>query len=568
MPSNIWGRYEKEALLAREKKRKNKKGILNIFMQTSSSNLWKHANFMKLWIGETVSIFGSQITMFALPLIAALSLHASPISVGILSTAEYIPILLFGLVAGAVVDRLPHRPILIITDVGRALILVSIPVGAFLNFLSMTQLYIVAFLTGTLSIFFDVAYQAFLPDLVTDKQLVDGNSKLEVSRSIAQIAGPSLAGVLIQLVTAPMTIIVDALSFLASAFFLLFMRVPNTTQVKQEQKQGIWSDMLEGVKVVVSHPILRLIVGITGLSNLFMGTVIAEQILYMTRELKIAPVALGLILSAGGPSALLGSLLAGRLSSWLGIGRTIIFGGFLIGLGSLCIPLATPPLAFVLILLVLSQVLLGFGSPVYNITAISLLQAITPSRLLGRVDACARFVILGTLPLGSLIGGVLAESIGLRFTLLIAAVCMVLAFALFVISPIFSLRENPTIEEVVNSSTESVPVVAPELRPSFPLSLSMGASLNPSSLVIPPFFSLRERATVNETAYSTRTFVAIPEHELSLPGVTNAIPADIVATFKEGPALVILGESVSQEGRQSPENSSTQKRQAYYAWAW
>lgn len=411
--------------------------------QLSSSGLWKHANFLKLWIGETVSLFGSQVTIFALPLIAALSLHASPVAMGILSAAEYAPMLLFGLFAGVITDRLACRPILILTDVGRALILLSLPLCAYLGLLNMVHLYIVAFLTGTLSIFFDVAYQAFLPDLVTKEQLVNGNSKLELSRAVAQMAGPSFAGGLVQLVTAPIAVTVDAVSFLLSAVFLLSIKPTNPANLKHASKQGVLADILEGIKAVVSQPILRFIVGATGLFNLFMGVITAGEFLYLVQDLKITPIVLGIIFSISGPSSLVGSLLAERISIYLGIGRAITFGGILIGLGCLCIPLASRSLALILVLLVLSQIFLGLGSPIYNINAISLRQAITPSRLLGRVNASARFVILGTLPLGSLIGGVSSERFGLRLTLFISAICMVLTFASLIISPVFALRERP-----------------------------------------------------------------------------------------------------------------------------
>ena len=325
---------------------------------------------------------------------------------GLLSAFEFAPFLLLSLFAGVWVDRVRRRPVLIVADIGRAVILGSIPVASVLGVLRIEQLYVVGLLTGVLTVFFDVAYQAYLPVLVSREHLVEGNSKLEVSRSVAQIAGPGVAGALVQLVSAPIAVVVDAVSFVASAIFLLFIHTPEPAPVRRAGKDGsVWSELREGLAVVLGNPVLRSIAGCTATSNLFGNAVQAIYVLYVTRELGLQPAVVGLIYAVSGPGALLGAVIAGRLARQFGLGATILGSIALSEVANLLIPLAAGPTLVVTGMLMLGAFISGITNPVYNVNQVSLRQAITPDRLQGRMNASMRFIVWGTIPLGALLGG-------------------------------------------------------------------------------------------------------------------------------------------------------------------
>jgi MFS family permease len=410
---------------------------------TRLTGLWRHADFLKLWAGQTVSVFGDQVGLLALPFLAVLTLQANAAQMGILGAAERAPFLLVGLLAGVWVDRLRRRPILIAADAGRALLFGSIPLAALLGWLTMPYLYLVAFLVGVLTVFFDVAYQSYLPVLVSREQLVEGNSKLEISNSVSMIAGPGLAGALVQLITAPLAILVDAVSFVVSVASLSLIRAPEPAPAARAERGSIRGEIGEGLQVVLGNRLLRAIAGCTGTSNLFGNVTFAVYVLYATRELGLSPAAIGLIFAALGPGSLLGALLAGGLARRFGLGATIVgsiaFGGAM----GLLVPLTgwLPRLAAPL--LVVAWFCWGFAGPVYNINQVSLRQAITPDRLLGRMNATMRFLVWGTMPIGALLGGFLGVTIGLRPTLVVGAVGSLLAFLWVFFSPVRALREQP-----------------------------------------------------------------------------------------------------------------------------
>jgi MFS family permease len=407
------------------------------------TGLWRHPDFLKLWAGQTISLFGSQVTLLALPLTAVVALDATPAQMGLLGAAEFAPFLLLGLFAGVWVDRLRRRPLMIAADLGRAALLGSIPAAAFSGVLRMELLYAVGFLVGVLTVFFDVAYQAYLPSLVRREELVEGNSKLEVSRSVAQIAGPGVAGGLVQAITAPVTLVVDALSFLVSAASLGIIRVPEPAPAPREHGRNIWAEIAEGLQVVLGNPLLRSIAGCTATSNFFSNVLFAVYVLFVTRELRIEPAVLGLIFSIGSVGALLGALLAGRIAQQFGLGPTIAWVPCVGAPGGLLVPLASGSRELAIPLLVVSQFLIGLTGPIYNVNQVSLRQAITPDRLQGRMNASMRFIVWGTLPLGSLLGGALGERFGLQSALLVGAVGVLLAPLWVVFSPVRNLREAP-----------------------------------------------------------------------------------------------------------------------------
>jgi MFS family permease len=410
----------------------------------SFGGLWRHTEFVKLWAGQSISLFGSEISQLAIPLTAALVLNASPAQMGLLGAFEFAPFLLLSLFAGVWVDRLPRRPILIVADIGRAILLGSIPVAALLDMLRIEQLYLVGILSGALTVFFDVANQSYLPVLVNREHLVEGNSKLEMSRSVAQITGPGVAGALVQLVTAPLAVAVDAASFVASVICLLFIRAAEPPPVQHaDGPSSIWGELREGLAVVLGNPLLRSIAGCTGTSNLFHNAMFAVYVLYVTRELGIGPALLGLILAAAGPGALLGAVVAGRVAARFGLGSTIIGSALIGAVASLLVPLATGPTVALAGTLMLAQFVGGITNPVYNINQVSLRQAITPDRLQGRMNASMRFLVWGTIPIGALLGGALGEVFGLWPTLLAMSVCGLLAPLWIVFSPVRALRVQP-----------------------------------------------------------------------------------------------------------------------------
>ena len=414
---------------------------------SSGTSLWRHSDFLKLWTGESISLLGSQITFLALPLTAVIWLEATPFEMGLLGALEFAPFLLFSLVAGVWADRLPRRPILILANIGRALLLGSIPWMALSDRLSMSFLYVIAFGVGVLTVFFDVAYQSYLPVLVTREQLVEGNSKLEGSRSVAEIAGPALAGGLVQTFTAPFAIAVDAVSFLVSALFLRLIRRREEAAHKVEKWKPMWGEIKEGLAVVFHSPILRSIAGCTATNNFFSNVRFAVLTIYVVRELGIQPGLLGIIFAVGSLGALIGALQGSAIARRWGIGPTLVGAVSVGSLGSLALPAAQGPMTFAVAMLMLGLFVSSSANPVYNITQVSLRQSIVPLRLQGRMNASMRFLVWGTIPLGSLTGGALGEVIGIHTTLLIGAIGGLLAVIWVYFSPVRRLIEPPVIEE-------------------------------------------------------------------------------------------------------------------------
>ncbi|MBA2615788.1 MAG: MFS transporter [Actinobacteria bacterium] len=405
--------------------------------------LWRHSDFLKLWSAETISVFGSQFTGLALPLAAVLLLDASPFAVSALVVVEFLPFILLAIPAGVWVDRMRRKPILVAGDLGRAALLGSIPLAYAFDALTLPHLYVVGFLVGVCTVFFDVAYQSYLPSLVERDQLVEGNSKLEVSRSTSQLAGPGAAGGIVSALGAPVAILLDAISFVVSAAFLFAIRKRETLpeQAPDAERPSMLADAREGLRFVVRNPYLRAISMCTGTANLFWSMGGAILVVYAVRELEMSPALLGLAFSLGNAGPLLAAVATGRISSRLGVGPTILWTSLLFSASLLFIPLATKELA--LPFLVASGVLGGFGAVAYNITQVSYRQAICPERMQGRMNAAIRFLVWGTMPLGALLGGTLGTWLGLRTALWIAAIGALFTFLPILFSPVPKLREIP-----------------------------------------------------------------------------------------------------------------------------
>jgi MFS family permease len=407
--------------------------------------LWRHPDFLKLWSAETISQFGSTIDDIAFALVAILVLDASAFEVAALGTVLFMPFILFTLPAGVWVDRLPRRPILIVGDFGRAALYASVPIAYVADVLTLWQLYVVGFLVGTFQVFFDVAYQSYLPALVDRDQIVEGNSKLEISRSAAQISGPGLGGILVEILTAPYAVLVDALSFVASGAFLLGIRKPEPKPERTTvngRKAGMRHELKEGLRFVLDNPNLRAQAGCTATSNLFSSVAFSILLVYAVRDLELTPGVIGIVFSLGAVGSLLAALTATRISRRFGIGPTTIAMAALFGPAMLLVAFA-PEGNGSIPFFVAAQLIFGFTVVVYNIVQVSYRQAICPPRLQGRMNSVMRFIVWGTIPIGTLVGGALGSTIGLRETIVVGAVGGGLAVLWIVLSPQRHLREMP-----------------------------------------------------------------------------------------------------------------------------
>jgi MFS family permease len=427
-----------------------------------TGGLWRHPDFLKLWSAETVSQFGTQFTQLALPLAAIDVLHASAFEVAALVTVEFLPFLLVSLPAGVWVDRLRRRPILIAGDISRALLLGSIPIAYAFGHLTIWQLYIVGFLVGIATVFFDVAYQSYLPSLVDRTQLVDGNAKLEISRASAQLGGPGLAGLVVNALKAPAAIAVDAVSYLGSAFFIFGIRKHESAPARDHASPRMRDELREGLRYVLQHSFLKNIAACTALFNFFGTLGNAVLLVFARRELHLSPALIGLALTVSNVGALAAAFNANRISARVGVGRTIIASSIIGGPMFLVIPFApegTAALAF----LIPAFVIGGAMNVIYNVTQVSLRQAITPERIQGRMNSVMRFIVWGTIPLGSFLGGVLASKIGVQETLIISGIGCCLPFLTVLFSPV---RDIQTMPEPVD---EAAVVLDPLLADAAPI---------------------------------------------------------------------------------------------------
>jgi MFS family permease len=405
--------------------------------------LWVHREFLKVWAGQTVSLIGSAVTGLALPLTAVLVLGATPAQMGLLGAFQGAPVLLLGLVAGVWVDRLPRRPVLIATDLGLAVLIGSIPLAATLGLLRMEWLYVVGFLSTSLTFTAGLAAIAFLPALVGRERLVEGNAKLSLSGSVAQALGPSLAGGIVQVASAPLALVIDAASYLVSAATLWRVRV-DEGQPRAAVRRPMWAEVREGFGLVLGDPVLRALQLTASMGNLFTSTAMVVYVLYVTTELGISPATLGLIYGAGSLGGLLGATGVGPCTSRFGVGRTMMGVSILYGVAALLVPLAAGPPPVVVAILLVARFVNGIGNPIFNVTTISLRQATAPDHLHGRVNASARFIAAGSLPMGALLGGLLGEAVGLRPTLFVAGVGVLLAGGWLWTAPVRSSGAPPT----------------------------------------------------------------------------------------------------------------------------
>ena len=408
-------------------------------------------HFALLWSAQTISSFGSHITGIGLPIAALLLLRATSAQMGLLTALAALPGLVAGLLIGIWVDRLPRRLVLIAMDLGRALLLALIPLLAAFGWLHLAWLYLITALAGLCTAAFEVASLAFLPTLLPPAKLPTGNSRLSTSESLAEIAGPPLAGLLIQLLTAPLAILLDALSFLCSALCIGLMRAPERARPAHVEHTHLWREMREGLEVFWNNPILRALGAYACTRTFFGGAFAALYLIYVVQLFGASSLAYGILVACGGVGALIGSLGANWWTRRATPGRTLIVSALLFALLSFCTPLASGPMPFAFALMAFSQLFGDAGFAIYSIYEISLRQTIVPKRLLGRVNACMHMLSEGAMPLGALLAGLLSEFIGIRLTLLVGSGGMLLACAWLLFSPLH--RTGDRMEKKPRKST-------------------------------------------------------------------------------------------------------------------
>ncbi|MGH2616160.1 MAG: MFS transporter [Thermomicrobiales bacterium] len=400
-----------------------------------------HDDFRRLWLAQTISQIGGQVTYLALPLTAAISLQATPAQMGLLTAMGAMPSLIVGLIAGEVVDRRARRPILISADLVRAVLLATIPLAWIAGVLSMPLLYVVAFLAGACALFFDIAYQAFVPSLLDRQKLVEGNSLLELSRSAAEVIGPTLGGGLVQVLKAPLAIAVDACSFLASAVLIARIRIQEPRRHLPATAGSIWRTALTGMREVGrSAPLRALAVSLAAI-GLFNAMIEAVVILYLTRSVGLAPGLLGLVFAIGSAGFVVGALLPARLVRAIGVGPTLAASIAVIGLSDLALPLVGQDVRLVALAVALGQFFFGLGLTVFRVAQISVRQAIVPDLLLGRVGGALNVLGWGIAPLGAVVGGLLGQMVGLRWTLVVGALLEAATAIWIWRSPLWAMRD-------------------------------------------------------------------------------------------------------------------------------
>jgi len=386
------------------------------------TSLWRHRNFLLLWSGQSVSEIGSSVTQLALPLTAVVVLRASTFQVGLLTAASTAAFALIALPAGALVDRWAKRRLMIWCDVARMVVIGSVPPAAALGLLTLGQLYAVAVTAGAGTVFFDVAYQSYLPEVVDREHLVEANGKLGATQAFAQVTGPGLGGALTGLLGAARALAADSISYAVSVASLLAMNVREEARPAEGTRPTttLRAEIAEGLSFVLRHPVLRKIVACTGTANLFGSMALALDIVFLVRVVRVRPADTGLLIAVASLGGVAGGLVAGRLGRRIGSARIIWYSMLVLGFPQLLIPLAAS--GWRLAFFPVGMAFFSFAAVVYNVAQVSYRQAICPPRLLGRMNAAVRWVVWGTLPLGAALGGALGTLAGVRPTLWIAYV--------------------------------------------------------------------------------------------------------------------------------------------------
>ena len=433
--------------------------------------LLRQTDFRRLWLSMSVSTVGSEVTFLALPLVAILVLKASPFEVAILGAMPFVAFALFGLPAGVWVDRLPRKQVMVVGDLGRVAVLLLVPAAAVAGVLAMWQLYAIAFAAGVLTVFFEIAYQSILPELVDRDQLAEGNSRLEVSRSASQVLGPGIGGALIGAFGAPIAIVADALSYLGSAAFLIGLHPsrPRPLRTSADSK-GLVGEILEGLRFYRRTPLLLSASAAVITLNIGFHMAGAIALIFYARELEMTPEAIGIAFSIGSIGVLVGAAAGAAIGRRLGVGRTLMLGCGVSSAAWYLLAFATKDTAFALLVAV--GIIQGLALPPIFVNNVALRQTLTPDELGGRVNATARWMHWTAVPFGQLGGGLLATLVGLRVTLAIGATIGLLSVVILFLSPMRTLHAMPAAAHPPHPPGDEPSAVNPLEEPTLPLGQS------------------------------------------------------------------------------------------------
>ncbi|MBW8171759.1 MFS transporter [Ornithinimicrobium sp. Arc0846-15] len=408
----------------------------------ASTSLLRHRDFRLLWAGDTVSVLGIQMIGIAIPIIAINDLGASTFQMGVLNATETIGFLLFSLLAGAWIDRWIKRPVIVLGDLIRSVLLLGVPLLWWLDMLAMWHIYVISLAVGIVTVFFEVANQSFLPFVVDGNKISDANGKFSATNQVARVAGPAAGGALVGVIGGPLTLIVTAICMAASSLFVSQMK---TVELKQEAKPGrsLKREIGEGLQFVFKHPLLVRITTCTGISNFANGFWDAAFAIFILRTLGLSPSTFGLILAVGAVGGLFGAVSAAPLSKWIGEGRSIPLTALAVGFAAAATPLASLGLTPAVATLMVGSVLFAWAVVVYNVVQVSFRQRLCPPRLLGRMNASIRFLVWGPIPIGALAGGAFGTIFGVVPTLWVGVVLFAAASAPVFFSPLRWMRDLP-----------------------------------------------------------------------------------------------------------------------------
>ncbi|MGA4506963.1 MFS transporter [Propionibacteriaceae bacterium G1746] len=413
-------------------------------------SLFRHHDFRQLWLGDTVSVFGMQFVMFAMPLMAVRLLSANELQMGVLTALETLAFLLIGLPAGAWVDRWRKKRVIVIGDLVRAALLLTLPAAWLLGMLSLTQLYVVAFLVGCITVFFDVANQSYLPEILEPHQISEGNSKLQASQQVALVIGPAAASGFVRLLGSPLTIAVTSACMAASSLFV--SRIRHVEQAPHpDDRRPLVAEIREGLAFVVRQPLLRRIVASTGLVNFGSTAINALFVIYAINTLGLDETRLGLVFSVAAVGGIVGALTASPVAHVVGEARAIPLAMVAAGLAGFATPLASHLPAVPTLLI--GWFIGSWGVVVYNVTQVSFRQRLCPKPLLGRMNASIRFLVWGPMPIGAFLGGLVGRHLGVLEALWIFAGVSLAAALPVLVSPLVGMRDLPGPESSVPESS-------------------------------------------------------------------------------------------------------------------
>ncbi|GAA2992055.1 MFS transporter [Actinokineospora diospyrosa] len=403
-------------------------------------------DFRNLWAAQSISVLGSQISLIAFPLIAISLLDASVSQVGVLAALERAPFLLFGLIAGVLIDRWRPRRVLLIADWVRAVAIGLIPTAALLDVLSIEWLFAIGFVIGVCTVFFDIAYQNVLTGTVVPADLLTANRWLETSRTVGEMSGPGAAAVLLKVVSAPVAIAVDAVSFAVSALFLHAMHATDGPKPERKRETSIWVDLKAGLRFIRQTSFLRwnAIIGATW--NLLFQALLAVFFVYLARDLGLSPATVAVVVFVGSLGAVVGVLTMGRINKWLGLGPAIVFSMCVTSAGGLLLATANGSTIWAVVIVGAGFTLINASQPLFNVNVISIRQIITPRHLMGRTTAAIRFLVWGTLPIGALAGGFLGQAFGTKATIIGIGAGYLIPAAMTLVSPFRRIRQISDIE--------------------------------------------------------------------------------------------------------------------------